>query len=112
MEVPESIVGAFFNGCKIRGRKDLAKMMAQGILKMELKKPGGYVTLSNFYAADGDWEEVENVRKMMKESNNHKKPGFSWVEKRNGEGKESDKVEMGAGMCSTFQIMNEIINFQ
>lgn len=115
MEVPESIVGAFFNGCKIHGRKDLAKTMAQDFLKIELKKPGGYVTLSNIYAADGDWEEVENVRKMMKESNNRKKPGFSWVEKRNelvGEGKESDEVEMGAGMCSTFQIMNEIINFQ
>uniref|UniRef100_A0A2N9J931 Pentacotripeptide-repeat region of PRORP domain-containing protein n=1 Tax=Fagus sylvatica TaxID=28930 RepID=A0A2N9J931_FAGSY len=50
---------------------------------IELKKPGGYVTLSNIYAADGDWEEVENVRKMMKESNNHEKPGYSWLEKMN-----------------------------
>ena len=83
IEVPDSIVGAFFNGCKIHGRKDLAKMMAQDILNMELKKPGGYVTLSNIYAADGDWEEVENVRKIMKESNNHKKPGYSWLEKMN-----------------------------
>ncbi|GMY16399.1 pentatricopeptide repeat-containing protein At5g59600-like [Fagus crenata] len=83
IEVPDSIVGAFFNGCKIRGRKDLAKTRAQDILNMELKKPGGYVTLSNIYAADGDWEEVENVRKMMKESNNHEKPGYSWLEKMN-----------------------------
>jgi pentatricopeptide repeat protein len=80
-QVPESIVGAFFNGCKIHGRRDLAKMMAEDILSMELKKPGGYVTLSNIYAADGDWEEVENVRKMMREKNILKESGFSWVER-------------------------------
>jgi pentatricopeptide repeat protein len=103
-QVPESIVGAFLNGCKIHGRRDLAKMMAEDILSMELKKPGGYVTLSNIYAADGHWEEVENVRKMMREKNILKKSGFSWVEKRNdfvGEEKESDEVKMGVGTCST-----------
>lgn len=103
-QVPESIVGAFLNGCKIHGRRDLAKMMAEDILSMELKKPGGYVTLSNIYAADGHWEEVENVRKMMREKNILKKSGFSWVEKRNdfvGEEKESDEVKMGAGTGST-----------
>ncbi|KAK6247826.1 hypothetical protein QUC31_019391 [Theobroma cacao] len=75
--VTDSILGAFFNGCKIHGRKDLAKLMGEQILKMELKKPGGFVTLSNIYAADGEWEEVENVRKVMKEKKIHKKPGLS-----------------------------------
>ena len=67
IEVTDSIVGAFFNGCKIHGRRDLAKLMAEDILRMELKRPGGFVTLSNIYAADGEWEEVENIRKVMKE---------------------------------------------
>ncbi|GAV66540.1 PPR domain-containing protein/PPR_1 domain-containing protein/PPR_2 domain-containing protein [Cephalotus follicularis] len=80
IEVTESIVGAFFNGCKVHGRSDLAKMMA-GILRMELKRPGGFVTLSNIYAADREWDQVENVRKLMKEKNVLKQPGFSWVEK-------------------------------
>ena len=67
IEVTDSIVGAFFNGCKIHGRRDLAKLMAEDILRMELKRPGGFVTLSNIYAADGEWEEVENIRKVMTE---------------------------------------------
>ncbi|ONH99244.1 hypothetical protein PRUPE_6G020300 [Prunus persica] len=81
VEVTESIVGAFFNGCKVHGRRDLAKMMAEAILKMELKRPGGFVTLSNIYAADGEWEEVEKVRKVMKQRKVLKKPGSSWLDK-------------------------------
>ncbi|GFZ18209.1 pentatricopeptide repeat (PPR) superfamily protein [Actinidia rufa] len=82
IEVTNSIVGAFFNGCKIHNRKDLATKLAEDILSMELKMAEGFVTLSNIYAADGEWEEVENVRKLMKEKGVHKKPGSSWVEKR------------------------------
>ena len=105
IEVTDSIVGAFFNGCKIHGRRDLAKRMAEDILRMELKRPGGFVTLSNIYAADGEWEEVENIRKVMKEQGVHKKPGFSWVEKRDGfvesETRNEYKIaETGIGMPS------------
>lgn len=82
MEVNDSIIGAFFNGCSIHGRSDLAKEMAEKILGMELKRPGGFVTLSNIYAADGEWDGVENVRKVMKEKGIFKKPGCSWVEKK------------------------------
>ena len=105
IEVTDSIVGAFFNGCKIHGRRDLAKLMAEDILRMELKRPGGFVTLSNIYTADGEWEEVENIRKVMKEQGVHKKPGFSWVEKRDGfvesETRNEYKIaETGIGMPS------------
>ncbi|KAK2987206.1 hypothetical protein RJ640_029091 [Escallonia rubra] len=73
MKVTNSIDGAFFNGCKLHKIRDLANKMAEDILKMELKRPGGFVTLSNIYASDGEWEEVENVRKVMKEKGVHKK---------------------------------------
>ncbi|KAF8398484.1 hypothetical protein HHK36_017413 [Tetracentron sinense] len=72
MEVTDSIAGAFFNGCRIHGRSDLAKEMVEMILAMELKRPGGFVTLSNIYTADGEWERVENVRKALKEKGVHK----------------------------------------
>lgn len=81
IQVTESIAGAFLNGCIIHGRRDLAKMMAEDIMRMQLKGPGGFVTLSNIYATDREWEEVGNVRKVMKERNVHKWPGFSWLEK-------------------------------
>ncbi|KAL5567254.1 hypothetical protein UlMin_030418 [Ulmus minor] len=94
--ITESIIGAFFNGCKVHGRRDLAKLMAEDILRMDLKKPGGFVTLSNIYAADGEWEEVQNVREVMKEKKIHKIPGFSRVEKR----KEDNNVGIEAGLFS------------
>ncbi|PIA53395.1 hypothetical protein AQUCO_00900164v1 [Aquilegia coerulea] len=84
MEITDSIIGAFFNGCRIHGESNIAKKMAQEILGMELRKPGGFVTLSNIYAADGEWEWVENVRKVMKEKGVCKKAGFSWVENKDG----------------------------
>lgn len=81
IQITESMSGAFLNGCKIHGRKDLAKKMAEEIMRLQLKGSGGFVTLSNIYAGDGDWEEVGNVRKLMKKRNVNKCPGFSWLEK-------------------------------
>lgn len=81
IEITESIIGAFFNGCKVNGRQDLAKMLGEDIMRMDLKNPGGLVTLSNIHAAHGDWEEVLNVRKAMKKKKIYKKHGSSWLEK-------------------------------
>ncbi|RYQ81999.1 hypothetical protein Ahy_B10g100580 [Arachis hypogaea] len=81
MQMTESIAGAFLNGCNIHGRSDLAKLMVDELMKIQLKGPVGFVTLSNIYAADGEWDHVGNLRKVMKEKNVHKSPGFSWLEK-------------------------------
>lgn len=77
--ITESIAGAFFNGCKVHGRSDLAKMIAEDIMRMKINRPGGFVTLSNIHAAQGQWEEVENTRMVMKDKQIQKKPGFSWL---------------------------------
>ncbi|MCL7040913.1 hypothetical protein MKW94_009656 [Papaver nudicaule] len=79
-EVNESIIGAFLNGCRIHGRSDLAKGLAEDILGMDLKNAGGFVTLSNICAANGEWELVENVRELMKKKRVHKKAGSSWID--------------------------------
>ncbi|KAF5175100.1 Pentatricopeptide repeat [Thalictrum thalictroides] len=84
MEINDSIVGAFFNGCRIHRGSNIAKKMAEKILGMELRKAGDFVTLSNIYAAEGEWEWVESVRKVMKEKGVCKKAGFSWVENKDG----------------------------
>ncbi|XP_021771991.1 pentatricopeptide repeat-containing protein At5g15300-like [Chenopodium quinoa] len=83
MEATESIVGAFFNGCSVHGRKDLAEKMADDLLKVASKKPGALVTLSNIHAAGEEWQEVQNVRKLMKGKGVYKKPGFSLVDRGN-----------------------------
>lgn len=84
IEATESMVGAFFNGCKIHGRRDLAAKMADDLLKVALKKPGAFVTLSNIHAAGEKWQEVQNVRKLMKGKGVYKKPGFSLVDRMDG----------------------------
>lgn len=93
--VTESIVGAFFNGCKLHQRRDLAKQMAEVLLRRELKRPGGFVALSNICAAEEEWEEVEHVRNIMKAKGVHKQPGFSLLEKTN----KSKEVETATGLC-------------
>lgn len=46
MDVTNSMAGAFFNGCNIRGRRDLGVTMGENFLKMDLAKPDGFVMLS------------------------------------------------------------------
>ncbi|PHT42803.1 hypothetical protein CQW23_16828 [Capsicum baccatum] len=62
--------------CKVYSRRDLAEKMAKDILQMDLKKPEGLVALSNVYAAEGEWANVENV---MKDKGLNKMPGSSWL---------------------------------
>ena len=76
LEITESIIGAFFNGCKVHGRRDLSKKLAEDIMRKDLKRPGALVTPSNIHAAHEAWEQVENVRKVM-EKKIHKIYGFS-----------------------------------
>lgn len=82
LAVTDSIIGAFFNGCKLHNRRDLAKRIAEVLSEMETRRPGGFVTLSNICGAEEEWEEVEYVRKLMKEKGIHKRPGISLFERR------------------------------
>ncbi|WOH08779.1 hypothetical protein DCAR_0728227 [Daucus carota subsp. sativus] len=82
LAVTESIIGAFFNGCKLHNRRDLAKKIVNVLSEMETRRPGGFVTLSNICGAEEEWEEVEYVRKLMKEKGIHKRPGISLFETR------------------------------
>lgn len=79
VDVTDSILGAFFNGCSIHGRNDLAQLVADDIANKRLKGPGALVTLSNILAAGGGWEGVKNVRDVMREKRIQKKPGYSWI---------------------------------
>ncbi|XP_030458715.2 pentatricopeptide repeat-containing protein At1g19720-like [Syzygium oleosum] len=79
VDITDSMLGAFFNGCSIHGRNDLAQLVADDIANKTLKRPAGLVTLSNILAAGGGWEGVENVRDVMREKRIHKKPGYSWI---------------------------------
>ncbi|KAG9456703.1 hypothetical protein H6P81_001211 [Aristolochia fimbriata] len=82
-EVNDSMVGAFFNGCKMHARGDMAKKLGEELLEIDINKPGDLVSLSNIYAANQEWEKVEIVRRLMKERKLTKRPGSSWIERKN-----------------------------
>eukprot|EP01018_Ginkgo_biloba_P015859 Gb_38232 [translate_table: standard] len=69
--------------CRIHGNMDLGKRAAEFVLKLEPEDHATYVLLSNMYAAYGRWDDVANVRKMMKNKGVKKEPGCSWIEVKN-----------------------------
>lgn len=75
----QSLLGA----CRIHGNLELAEWAAECILKVNPKHSSTYVLLSNMYATNGKWNDVEKIRNMMKDKGVVKEPGCSWIEVKN-----------------------------
>lgn len=71
---------ALLGACQIHSNKKLAEIAAQKILETGPENPGNYVLVSNMYAAERRWKEVEEVRMRMKAFGLKKNPGCSWIE--------------------------------
>lgn len=71
---------ALLGGCRIHKDVELAERV---ILEMETHGSGDYVLLSNLYASVGRWEDVEKVRRIMKDRGIEKTPGCSSIEVNN-----------------------------
>eukprot|EP01018_Ginkgo_biloba_P022103 Gb_10158 [translate_table: standard] len=69
--------------CRIHQNVELGKRAAERVLNFEPQDAATYVLLSNIYAMSGRWDEVSNVRKMMKDIGVKKQPGCSWIEVKN-----------------------------
>ncbi|KAL6078709.1 Pentatricopeptide repeat-containing protein, variant 2 [Balamuthia mandrillaris] len=81
MEVPPDAVTwkALLGAC--RGGKDVerGRRAAERAIALDPKDASSFVVLSNILAAAGRWEEVEKVRKEMKERKVKKEAGRSWI---------------------------------
>eukprot|EP01018_Ginkgo_biloba_P014106 Gb_03263 [translate_table: standard] len=66
--------------CRIHGDIELGKRAAKCVLELEPHDGPTYVLLSNTYAAAGKWNDVAEVRKMMKDRAVRKEPARSWIE--------------------------------
>lgn len=69
--------------CRTHGNIDLGRLAAENLLKLEPQDAMTYVLLSNIYAAAGRWDDVSNLREIMKYRGVKKEPGCSWIEVRN-----------------------------
>eukprot|EP01018_Ginkgo_biloba_P001171 Gb_31188 [translate_table: standard] len=78
---PDATVwGCLLGACTIHNNIQLGEYVAERLFELEPKNVVPYVLLSNMYAAVGRWDDIEKVRKMMKERRVKKKPGCSWIE--------------------------------
>ncbi|KAA0066878.1 pentatricopeptide repeat-containing protein [Cucumis melo var. makuwa] len=76
------IWGSLLAACRIHKQFELGKLVAKKLLEMEKRngKTGYHVLLSNIYAEERNWENVDIVRKQMRERGLKKETGSSWIE--------------------------------
>ncbi|XP_022880326.1 pentatricopeptide repeat-containing protein At4g16470-like isoform X1 [Olea europaea var. sylvestris] len=75
-----AIWGALLGACKIHGNVDMIKLAAKNFFELEPENAGKYIVLSNAYATFGLWNNVAEIRSIMKESGIKKEPGYSMIE--------------------------------
>ncbi|KAM6583562.1 hypothetical protein CsatB_010564 [Cannabis sativa] len=77
--------GALLGACRTHRNPDIAQLAANNLFELEPNTIGNYILLCNIYASAGMWDEVSEVRKLMREKGLKKSPGYSWIEGKNGE---------------------------
>eukprot|EP01018_Ginkgo_biloba_P008625 Gb_28755 [translate_table: standard] len=75
-----AVWGSLLGACRIHTNIKLGEHVAERLFELDSKNAAHYVLLSNIYAAVGRWDDVENVRKMMRCRGVEKRPGCSWIE--------------------------------
>ncbi|ONK73737.1 uncharacterized protein A4U43_C04F34740 [Asparagus officinalis] len=76
------IWGSLLSACRVNQKFELAKLVSDRLFELETRSDlaGYHVLLSNVYAAEGKWENVNWVRKEMREKGLRKEPGLSWID--------------------------------
>eukprot|EP01018_Ginkgo_biloba_P015187 Gb_08065 [translate_table: standard] len=75
--------GALLGACRIYRNIELAEHAAELLFELQPENAGNYVIMSNIYAAAGRWDDVANMRKMIKDKGLKKSPGCSWIQHKN-----------------------------
>ncbi|XP_038719511.1 pentatricopeptide repeat-containing protein At4g21065 [Tripterygium wilfordii] len=66
--------------CTVHGHSTIAEVAKAQLLQLEPRYSGDYVLLSNLYASEQRWKEVQEVRRTMIKEGVKKTPGHSLVE--------------------------------
>ncbi|CAN4076941.1 unnamed protein product [Withania somnifera] len=71
-----SLLGA----ARVHGNLEVGESALKQLILLEPETSGNYVLLSNMYASLSRWDDVKNVRKLMKDQGIDKAPGSSIVD--------------------------------
>ncbi|XP_057849795.1 pentatricopeptide repeat-containing protein At3g26782, mitochondrial isoform X1 [Cryptomeria japonica] len=78
---PDSVVWmSLLGACRSHKNLHLGEFVATLLFELDYINTAPYVLLSNIYAEIGRWDDVRNVRKLMKDRGIKKIPGCSWIE--------------------------------
>ncbi|KAL2469312.1 Pentatricopeptide repeat-containing protein [Forsythia ovata] len=78
-----SMWGTLLSACNEYGNVDLGKLAAQRALDLEPQNVGIYVLLSNMYARNSMWDEIGQLRELMKRRGLKKDIGCSSIDVAN-----------------------------
>ncbi|CAN6236993.1 unnamed protein product [Urochloa humidicola] len=73
--------GALLSACRDCGNVEVGRMAAQKAIELEPANVGIYIELSNLYARACLWEEIDQLREVMKGKGLEKDVGSAWVER-------------------------------
>ncbi|KAF8697783.1 hypothetical protein HU200_035269 [Digitaria exilis] len=73
---------ALLSGCLNNKKLELGETIAEKILELQPEDVGVLALVSNLYAAAKKWDNVREVRKLMRDSSSKKMPGYSLVDVR------------------------------
>lgn len=74
------IIGPLIAKCREHNEIELVEHLSKYLLELEPDNSGNYVAISNAYAAAGRWDDVSEIRDLMKEKGLKKSPGCSWIQ--------------------------------
>lgn len=78
-EPDDMIWASFLGACKLHGDDARGKRAAAKLINLDPHNSSAYISLSGFLASSGNWNEVDSLRKQMKEKGVAKFPGSSWI---------------------------------
>ncbi|KAK3423970.1 hypothetical protein EUGRSUZ_F00725 [Eucalyptus grandis] len=107
-EAGSSLWGALLSACRTHSHIELGEMVAKRLMELEPTDVGPYVLLSNMYAADGNWDAVENVRMMMKAKGLQKEVGSSLIQLGGIKSTESAKDGVPHQRSMIYSMLSEI----
>ncbi|XP_020082575.1 pentatricopeptide repeat-containing protein At2g02750-like [Ananas comosus] len=79
---PSSVYYSLLGACECYSNAEIGEEMAERLCKLDPSSPTPLVSLSNIYAGENRWNDVERLRKMMANRGLYKVPGYSWMDEK------------------------------